>query len=80
MGGAQRAACAVPGARGCVGGPAAATAAAAAAAAYPDRISAAGTPIVALPPASQLEPGVLDALPLSVRRELERAYGAHNLP
>ncbi len=35
---------------------------------------------MALPPASQLEPGVLDALPLSVRRELERAYGAHNLP
>ena len=30
---------------------------------------------MALPPASQLEPGVLDALPLSVRRELERAYG-----
>ncbi|KAK9844061.1 hypothetical protein WJX81_003182 [Elliptochloris bilobata] len=37
--------------------------------------AAAGTPILALPPASQLEPGVLDALPLSVRRELERAYG-----
>ena len=34
-----------------------------------------GTPIQALPPASQLDAGVLDALPLQMRRELERAYG-----
>ncbi|KAK9805394.1 hypothetical protein WJX73_010812 [Symbiochloris irregularis] len=33
------------------------------------------TPIVALPPASQLDAEVLDALPLPLRRELERAYG-----
>lgn len=31
--------------------------------------------ISALPPASQLDPGVMDALPLGLRRELERAYG-----
>ena len=34
-----------------------------------------GTPIQALPPASQLDASVLDALPLQLRREIERAYG-----
>lgn len=36
----------------------------------------AGTPVRALPPASQLDAAVLDALPLVLKRELERAYGA----
>ena len=35
-----------------------------------------GTPIQALPPASQIDVAVLDALPLELKRELERAYGA----
>lgn len=35
----------------------------------------AGTPIVALPAFSQVDMKVMDALPLHVRRELERAYG-----
>ena len=35
-----------------------------------------GTPIQALPPPSQLDAAVLDALPLGLKRELERAYGA----
>lgn len=34
------------------------------------------TPIQALPPASQIDVAVLDALPLELKRELERAYGA----
>lgn len=34
-----------------------------------------GTPVMALPPASQLDEAVLDALPLPIKRELERAYG-----
>lgn len=38
--------------------------------------AARGTPILALPPASQIDTAVLDALPLDVKRELERAYGA----
>ena len=33
------------------------------------------TPIQALPPASALDLAVLDALPLHLKRELERAYG-----
>ena len=33
------------------------------------------TPIQALPPASALDLDVLDALPLHLKRELERAYG-----
>lgn len=33
------------------------------------------TPILALPPPSQLDAAVLDALPLAVKRELEYAYG-----
>ena len=33
------------------------------------------TPIQALPPASALDLDVLDALPLNLKRELERAYG-----
>lgn len=37
--------------------------------------AAKGTPIQALPPASQLDAAVLDALPLELKRELERAYG-----
>ena len=35
-----------------------------------------GTPIEPLPPPSQLDADVLDALPLDLKRELERAYGA----
>ena len=41
-------------------------------------LRAAGThkqPVSALPPASQIDSSVLDALPLQVRRELELAYG-----
>ena len=34
-----------------------------------------GTPIAALPPASQLDPDVIDALPPALRAELEQAYG-----
>ena len=37
------------------------------------------TPIQALPPASQLDGEVLDALPLPLKRELERAYGAPSM-
>ena len=33
------------------------------------------TPIQALPPASAIDLDVLDALPLHLKRELERAYG-----
>ena len=33
------------------------------------------SPIQALPSFSQLDPSVLDALPLALKRELERAYG-----
>ena len=36
---------------------------------------ATATPIQALPPASALDLDVLDALPLHLKRELERAYG-----
>ena len=39
-----------------------------------------GTPVLALPPASQLDAAVLDALPLPIRRELERAYGTAFVP
>ena len=35
-----------------------------------------GTPIQTLPPASQIDPSVLDALPLQMKREIERAYGS----
>ena len=35
-----------------------------------------GTPIQALPALSQVDPAVLDALPLGLKRELEMAYGA----
>lgn len=38
-----------------------------------------GTPIQALPPASQLDTSVLDALPLHMKREIERAYGESSL-
>jgi hypothetical protein len=31
--------------------------------------------VPALPPASQVDPEVLDALPLAIKRELELAYG-----
>lgn len=34
-----------------------------------------GTPIQAMPPASQIDSSVLDALPLGLKRELELAYG-----
>ena len=34
-----------------------------------------GTPIAALPALSQVDPSVMDALPLEVRWELEQAYG-----
>ena len=34
------------------------------------------TPIQALPPAAAIDLDVLDALPLHLKRELERAYGA----
>lgn len=40
----------------------------------PERVSS--TPIQALPPASAIDLEVLDALPLHLKRELERAYGA----
>ena len=33
------------------------------------------TPIQALPPMGQIDASVLDALPLQLKRELERAYG-----
>ena len=33
------------------------------------------TPIQALPPAAAIDLDVLDALPLHLKRELERAYG-----
>ena len=33
------------------------------------------TPVQTLPPASQIDPSVLDALPLQMKREIERAYG-----
>ncbi|CAL8466850.1 g6386 [Coccomyxa elongata] len=41
----------------------------------PRNKGAKGTPIQALPPASQIDVAVLDALPLQLKRELERAYG-----
>ena len=41
----------------------------------PGRARPAGTPVVALPPSSQLDESVLDALPLALKRELELAYG-----
>lgn len=47
----------------------------AAAAAAPAHNRAGSTPIQALPPASQLDAAVMDALPLPLKRELERAYG-----
>ena len=37
------------------------------------------TPIQALPPASALDLDVLDALPLHLKRELERAYGEESI-
>ena len=39
-----------------------------------------GTPIQTLPPASQIDPSVLDALPLQMKREIERAYGKMSGP
>ena len=42
----------------------------------PGGARATSPPIQALPPAADLDPAVLAELPLSVRRELERAYGA----
>ncbi len=38
-----------------------------------------GSPILALPPMSQLDQSVLDSLPLVTRRELELAYGERRL-
>lgn len=38
-------------------------------------VAGASTPILALPPPSQVDASVLDALPLDMRREFERAYG-----
>lgn len=38
------------------------------------------TPIQALPPASAIDLDVLDALPLHLKRELERAYGETKRP
>ena len=37
------------------------------------------TPIQTLPPASQIDPAVLDALPLQMKREIERAYGESHM-
>ena len=37
-------------------------------------------PIQTLPPASQIDPSVLDALPLQMKREIERAYGDPFVP
>ena len=41
--------------------------------------SAAAAALQALPPASQVDTSVLDALPLQMKREIERAYGEHPL-
>ena len=41
--------------------------------------SAAAAALQALPPASQVDASVLDALPLQMKREIERAYGEHLL-
>jgi DNA repair protein REV1 len=46
----------------------------------PPPAAAASGEIVALPPASQLDPEVLDALPLAMRRELELQYRRPLLP